>query len=72
MYEAPDAYLFLNVFRCSCRIPIRSILKSRYSSHFILEAIPRTSESANVVPDETFTMVVAVTSDTSLGGAVGP
>jgi hypothetical protein len=48
-------------------------LKSRYSStHLILEAIPRTSESANVVPDETFTMAVAVPSDTSPGGAIGP
>jgi hypothetical protein len=36
------------------------------STHLILEAIPRTSESANVVPDETFTMAVVVSSDTSL------
>jgi hypothetical protein len=28
-------------------------------------------ESANVVPDEAFTMAVAVPSDTSLGGAIG-
>jgi hypothetical protein len=41
-------------------------------THLILEAIARTSESAHVGPDETFTMVAAVSSDTSLGGAIGP
>jgi hypothetical protein len=41
-------------------------------THLILSAIPRTSEGAHVVPDETFTMVVAVPSDTSFGGAIGP
>jgi hypothetical protein len=41
-------------------------------THLILEAVPRTSESANVVPDETFTMVVAVASDTPLQGPIDP
>jgi hypothetical protein len=54
-------------------LPIPLYLEGRYSStHLILEAIPRTSESAHVVPDETFTKVAAVPSDTSLGGAIGP
>ena len=48
--EARCAYLFANVFRCSCRTPHPALLKSRYSStYLILAAIARTSESADTV-----------------------
>jgi hypothetical protein len=48
--EARCAYLFPHVFRCSCRTPHPALLKSRYSStYLILAAIARTSESADAV-----------------------
>jgi hypothetical protein len=48
--EARCAYLFPNVFRCSFRTAHPALLKSRYSStHHILAAIARTSESVDAV-----------------------
>jgi hypothetical protein len=49
--EARSAYLFPNVFRCSCRTPHPTLSRRvGIHPHLILAAIPRTSENTNIVP----------------------
>src|SRR5215211_3935266 len=49
--EAQSAYLFPNISPCSHRSPSRPAVGNQHcSTHLILAAIPRTSESVNVAP----------------------